>query len=83
MEREKLLQSLHLSWLEDFVFFRLSSNKKSFEDKIYRFDAEAPVSVKTDTIALGSTTDRGAYTGTFEPSRNKNKRRSAGQNQLH
>ncbi len=69
MKQRKIIAIIAFVLIGGLVFFRLSSNKKSFEDKIYRFDAEAPVSVKTDTIALGSTTDRGAYTGTFEPFR--------------
>lgn len=69
MNKKKVITIIALIAILAIVVFKLASNKKSFEDRIYRYDATAAVNVKTDTIELGSATDRNAYTGTFEPNR--------------
>ena len=51
------------------VIFKLTSNKKTTESKVYQFDKEKPISVDVDTIRLRSLNDETAYTGTFEPNK--------------
>ncbi len=69
MNKKRIITILALIAILAFVIFKLVNNKKIYEKRIYRLDTEAPVNVKTDTIELGSATDRNAYTGTFEPNR--------------
>ena len=69
MNKKRVITIVALVAILAIVVFKLASNKKSFEDRIYRYDATAAVNVTTDTIELGSATDRNAYTGTFEPNR--------------
>lgn len=51
------------------VAFKLISNKKRTESKVYQFDKEKLISVKVDTIQLKNINEQSTYTGTFEPNR--------------
>jgi membrane fusion protein (multidrug efflux system) len=51
------------------VAFKLISNKKTTESKVYRFDKEKPITVEVDTIHLKSLSEENAFTGTFEPNK--------------
>lgn len=51
------------------VIFKLASNKKTTESKVYQFDKEKPISVDVDTIRLRSLNEETTYTGTFEPNK--------------
>ena len=51
------------------VIFKLTSNKKTTESKIYQFDKEKPISVDVDTIRLKNINEEGVFTGTFEPNK--------------
>ena len=51
------------------VIFKLVSNKKTTESKVYQYDKEKPITVGADTIHLQSIDDVNAYTGTFEPNK--------------
>lgn len=69
MNKKKIITIVVLAVVLGIVILKLVSNKKSYEERIFRYDAEAPVNVITDTIQLGEATDRNRYTGTFEPDR--------------
>ena len=51
------------------MMFKLLSNKKTTENRIYQYDKEKPISVSVDTIRLQNFVDAGNYTGTFEPNK--------------
>jgi len=51
------------------VIFKLASNKKTTESKVYQFDKEKPISVGVDTIQLKYINDEGVFAGTFEPNK--------------
>ena len=51
------------------VIFKLASNKKTTENRVYQYDKEKPISVSGDTIRLQNIVDAGNYTGTFEPNK--------------
>jgi RND family efflux transporter MFP subunit len=51
------------------VIFKLASNKKATENRVYQYDKEKPISVSVDTIRLQNIVDAGNYTGTFEPNK--------------
>lgn len=51
------------------VIFKLTSNKKTTESKVYQFDKEKPISVDVDTIRLKNINEKGIFTGTFEPNK--------------
>ena len=51
------------------MMFKLLSNKKTTENRIYQYDKEKPISVSVDTIRLQNIVDAGNYTGTFEPNK--------------
>jgi RND family efflux transporter MFP subunit len=51
------------------VIFKLASNKKTTENRVYQYDKEKPISVSVDTIRLQNIVDAGNYTGTFEPNK--------------
>ncbi|MBS1928218.1 MAG: efflux RND transporter periplasmic adaptor subunit [Bacteroidetes bacterium] len=51
------------------VIFKLVSNKKTTENRVYQYDKEKPISVSVDTIRLQNIVDASNYTGTFEPSK--------------
>ena len=51
------------------MMFKLLSNKKTTENRIYQYDKEKPISVSGDTIRLQNIVDAGNYTGTFEPNK--------------
>jgi RND family efflux transporter MFP subunit len=51
------------------IIFKLASNKKTTESKVYQFDKEKPISVDVDTIRLRSLNEETTYTGTFEPNK--------------
>lgn len=53
--------------LAAFVVFKLTSNKKISESKVYQFDKEKPISVQVDTIQLKNIHEIQKFTGTFEP----------------
>lgn len=48
------------------MIFKLVSNKKITESKVYRYDKEKPITVSADTIRLQTIDDANTYTGTFE-----------------
>ncbi len=43
------------------VIFKLASNKKTTESKVYQFDKEKPISVGVDTIQLKYINDEGVF----------------------
>lgn len=51
------------------VVFKLASNKKITENKVYQFDKEKPISVNVDTIHLELLNEKWNFTGTFEPNK--------------
>jgi len=51
------------------MMFKLLSNKKTTENRIYQYDKEKPILVSVDTIRLQNIVDAGNYTGTFEPNK--------------
>ena len=51
------------------VMFKLVSNKKTTENRVYQYDKEKPITVSVDTIRLQNIVDVGNYTGTFEPNK--------------
>ena len=51
------------------MMFKLLSNKKTTENRLYQYDKEKPISVSVDTIRLQNIVDAGNYTGTFEPNK--------------
>ena len=51
------------------MIFKLLSNKKTTENRVYQYDKEKPISVSVDTIRLQNFVDAGNYTGTFEPNK--------------
>lgn len=51
------------------MMFKLLSNKKTTENRVYQYDKEKPISVSVDTIRLQNIVDAGNYTGTFEPNK--------------
>lgn len=51
------------------MIFKLLSNKKTTENRVYQYDKEKPISVSVDTIRLQSFVYAGNYTGTFEPNK--------------
>lgn len=69
MNKKRIISIVVLAVVLGIVILKLVSNKKNYEERIFRYDAEAPVNVITDTIQLGEATDRNRYTGTFEPDR--------------
>ncbi len=51
------------------MMFKLLSNKKTTENRVYQYDKEKPILVSVDTIRLQNFVDAGNYTGTFEPNK--------------
>ncbi len=51
------------------MIFKLLSNKKTTENRVYQYDKEKPISVSVDTIRLQNFVYAGNYTGTFEPNK--------------
>jgi membrane fusion protein (multidrug efflux system) len=51
------------------MMFKLLSNKKTTENRIYQYDKEKPIPVSVDTIQLQNILDAGNYTGNFEPNK--------------
>src|SRR5690554_3588837 len=51
------------------VIFKLASNKKTTENRVYHYDKEDAISVEADTIRLKYLNVESTYTGTFEPNR--------------
>lgn len=51
------------------VIFKLVSNKKTTENRVYQYDKEKPITVSVDTIRPQNIVDAGNYTGTFEPNK--------------
>ncbi|MBS1776104.1 MAG: efflux RND transporter periplasmic adaptor subunit [Bacteroidetes bacterium] len=51
------------------MVFKLISNKKATESKVYHYDKEKPIAVSVDTIHLQNINDAAAYSGTFEPNK--------------
>ncbi|WP_417431929.1 efflux RND transporter periplasmic adaptor subunit [Halpernia sp.] len=51
------------------MMFKLLSNKKTTENRVYQYDKEKPISVSVDTIRLQNIVDADNYTGTFEPNK--------------
>ena len=48
------------------MMFKLLSNKKTTENRVYQYDKEKPITVSVDTIRLQNIVDAGNYTVTFE-----------------
>ena len=51
------------------VVFRLTSNKKTTESKVYQFNKEKPIVVSVDSIRLRAIDTENSYTGIFEPNK--------------
>lgn len=51
------------------VVVRLRSNREKTRQKVYQYDIESPVSVKSDTLKMGYPDKTVTYTGTFEPNK--------------
>jgi membrane fusion protein (multidrug efflux system) len=51
------------------VIYKLASNKKTTENRVYQYDKEKPIPVSVDTIQLQNILDAGNYTGNFEPNK--------------
>jgi RND family efflux transporter MFP subunit len=51
------------------MMFKLLSNKKTTENRVYQYDKKKPITVNVDTIRLQNIIDAGNYTGTFEPNK--------------
>ena len=51
------------------MMFKLLSNKKTTENRVYQYDKEKPITVSVDTIRLQNIVDANNYTGTFEPNK--------------
>jgi membrane fusion protein (multidrug efflux system) len=51
------------------MIFKLLSNKKTTENRVYQYDKEKPIPVSVDTIQLQNILDAGNYTGNFEPNK--------------
>lgn len=51
------------------MIFKLVSNKKTTESKVYQYDKEKPITVSADTIRLQTIENSTTYTGTFEPNK--------------
>lgn len=66
---KKIIGILGALALIAFVVFKLVSNKKTTENKIYQYDKEKPIAVSADTIRLQSIDLANSYTGTFEPNK--------------
>lgn len=49
--------------------FKLATNKKISENKVYHYDKESPITVTVDTVRLQSIDNSTTYTGTFEPNK--------------
>lgn len=49
--------------------FKLATNKKISENKVYHYDKESPITVTIDTVRLQSIDNSTTYTGTFEPNK--------------
>lgn len=49
--------------------FKLASNKKTTESKIYQYDIEKPITVGVETIQMKNIQGEFIYTGTFEPNK--------------
>ncbi len=51
------------------VIFRLVSNKKITQEKVYQFNKEKALYVQADTIKLEDVAAQSSYSGTFEPNK--------------
>lgn len=51
------------------IIFKLLSNKKTTESRVYQYDKDKPITVKVDTIRLQKIIDVENYIGTFEPNK--------------
>lgn len=51
------------------IIFKLLSNKKTTESRVYQYDKDKPITVKVDTIRLQKIVDAENYIGTFEPNK--------------
>lgn len=69
MKWKKIIGVIALVAVTALAFFKLASNKKAAEDKVYRYDRESPIAVSVDTIRLETIDDATTYTGTFEANR--------------
>ena len=72
---KKLLYIIPILAIVAIVIFKLKSNKKEAQEKIYQYDKEQPINVQADTIRLQIDNAANFFTGTFEP--NKETRLSA------
>lgn len=69
MKRKSIIAILSIAVLLVFVIVRLNNNKNKFEERIFRFDENTPVTVKTETVSLSTYVDKNTLSGTFEPNR--------------
>lgn len=51
------------------AIFKLVSNKKTTENRVYQFNKEKQITVSVDTLRLQDINNAGSYTGTFEPNK--------------
>ena len=54
------------------VVFKLASNKKITENKVYQFDKEKPISVNVDTIHLEFINEKGTLQEHLNPIKKSN-----------
>lgn len=69
MNWKKMLGIIIIMGLLAFIIFKLMSNKKTTEAKVYHFDKNQPVYVQADTIKPEDVDIENAYVGNFEPFR--------------
>lgn len=51
------------------MVYKLKSNKKNTEEKVFHYDKEQPLNVETQTISLQDIDDAPSFSGIFEPNR--------------
>lgn len=49
--------------------FKLKTNKKIAEDKVYQYDKEQAINIQVDTLQLENINAKSSYTGTFQPNK--------------
>ncbi|MCC7158834.1 MAG: efflux RND transporter periplasmic adaptor subunit [Ignavibacteria bacterium] len=66
---KKILYIMVLIVIIALVIFKLSSNKNTVEEKVYRYGKQEEILITADTAAYRQLTGEITYTGTFEPYR--------------
>lgn len=69
MNRKKIIWIIAALGLVALVVFKLASNKKVTENKVYQYDKDKAISVQVDTIRFENIQDIQNFTGVFEPNR--------------